>query len=353
MLFCSLTADRTSDDAVVTQGEIKNIGGAHDTTRGHPLLPSHVIVVKALLSAYELEEEFPALATLHESRTGQMLNLEYHRQLGLVDLGTAPGEDHDELDEAWLTTLCNLPFGKVWVQKCTSACPNGVTEIGTDKPLLVPLLKGRAEDKNGTPWLDARLLERDTSVEGARKYIAVTTALHRILGKRWDKSGTKRKAALGFTVMTAKHDEMTDKTDAKKPQKKPRPARCKEMDAVFALQLHSGADAPHSIETLTRERDELASALAEREQAAMKNRLVVIGNPEARNARGVYGSVTFPEEAEPSTIRVRRPTEGSLYVVIGKRDEETYQKIEIPPGVALSFNYVPEAPAEEDSDNDL
>ena len=367
VLFCSLTADRTSADALVPKGkdEVNNIGGAHDTTRGNPLLPSQVTAVKALLHAYNLEEEFPALAYLDESRSGQMLNLEYHRQLKLAELGPAPGEDHEELDEAWLTGLSELAFGKVWVQKCTVACPNGMVEFGTDDPMLVPLLKGRAEDKNGTPWLDARLLERDTTCEGARKYIAVTAALHRILGKDWDKSGVKRKAALGFTVMSAQRDEMTktfplaltDETDTKR-QKKPKPARSKEMDAVLALQYREGgnakADGPVStaVEGLTTKCEELQEQLALATAAADKNRFVVAAS--ARNARGVCGSVTFPEDAETSTIRVRRPASGSLYVTIGKRsDEETYQKIEVPPGVALSFNYVPEAPAEEDSDNDL
>ena len=70
---------------------------------------------------------------------------------------------------------------------------------------LVPLLKGRAEEKNGTIWLNSDALEDDRSPAGAKHYIAVKTALKRISGKKWDVAGVKR-GSTNFNVLLDKRD---------------------------------------------------------------------------------------------------------------------------------------------------
>jgi hypothetical protein len=202
VVFVTLTADTTSKEAKGLD-PARVLSGPHDTTRAWPLLPSHVVAIRKLLKHYELEDQFPALSNLHvsavrkllkhnESRDGAMLNLEYHRNLGMQRLGLPSGEDYEPIPRGWLNKVANLPFGKVWVQKCTLECPDGMVEFGTDEPMLVPLLRGRAEEKNGTPWIDSRKLEEDRTLEETRRYVGVMKALYCILGKNWDKSRIKR-----------------------------------------------------------------------------------------------------------------------------------------------------------------
>lgn len=177
-----------------------NIGGFHDKTRAWPLPPGHVEQMRKILQHYQLEDAFPALAKLHPKRNSAMLDLEVHRLRFEQELGDPPERPcnrEQPVCQQWLKKRSELPFGKVWVQKCDEEHPSGCVVHGTDTPWLVPLRKNRAEDKNGVPWLDVEKIDRSTP-EGEQHYVDVQTMLHRIVGKAWNKSGAstggKRKA---------------------------------------------------------------------------------------------------------------------------------------------------------------
>jgi len=343
VLFCSFTPDTTSNEAVEF-GE-RTLSGPHDTTRAWPLLPSHVVAIRKLLKHYELEAEFPALANLHESRDGAMLNLEYHRDQGMQRLGLPSGEDHEPIPQEWLKKVANLPFGKVWVQKCTRACPDGMTEFGTDQPMLVPLLKGRAEEKNGTPWIDSRKLDEDKTLEGTLRYVGVMKALHRILGKEWDKSGTKRKAAHGFAALSAQRDEMREEDeDGNKGKKARKMSKAKDVDDVIAAQYAAKSgdvgDAKSGPSTA------LVNRMADLEAIAA-NRFVYNATTQGR------GRLTFPEDCASGAVRVQWPHCGRIMITLGKRGSDDFQELHVPPGMAFSFTYCKDANSDDESENDL
>ena len=152
-------------------------------------------LIKHFIRHYKLETNFPALLTLHAQRSSALLNLEHFRSVYAKEIGKPPGEDHDEICPEWAAKWAAMPFGKVWVQHCDQDHPFGEVEFGTDKPKLVPLLKGRAEERNGVRWLDVTKIERSASVAMAQHYIAIQDALGKVLGKAWDKKGTDRRAA--------------------------------------------------------------------------------------------------------------------------------------------------------------
>lgn len=175
----------------------QNIAGFHDTTRAWPLPPGHVEQLRKILTHYVLEKDFPLLANLHAKRNSSMLDLEHHRQRYLEDLGNPPVRpcNKDELVcKKWLEERAAIPFGKVWVQKCDPQHPHGYVIHGTNTPLLVPLLKNRAEDRNGTPWLDVEKIDR-TTPNGELHYVHMQTVLHRIVGKAWNKGGQTQQAS--------------------------------------------------------------------------------------------------------------------------------------------------------------
>ena len=342
VIFCSITPDITSADAEALRAERpdadkRNIVGWHDTTRAWPLLPSHVVAVQKLLVDYELEESFPALAKLHKARGGAMLNLDYLRSLNLAKMGAPPGEDHEPLDEEWLKELSEMPFGKVWVHKCTPECPDGVNEFASDKPKLVPLLKGRAQEKNGVPWINAVKLEDDKSPEGARHYVGVMKALHRILGKEWDKSGTKRKAALGFTVMSAQRDEKMrqeeeDGGDGNKKRRKM--SKSKDVDEVLAV-----AGAAQSTTLAIRSED--AETAANGDSAVSKElERAISANKHVFHRNTDRGRLTFADDCSISACRVIWPdTRGALTITVGKRGQADYRKIDVDPDTSVTLTY--------------
>ncbi len=342
VLFCSFTPDTTSREATCFGQRV--LSGPHDTTRAWPLLPSHVAVVRKLLKYYELEADFPALANLHESRDGAMLNLEHHRDQGMHRLGLPSGEDHEPIPREWLNKVANLPFGKVWVQKCTRECPDGMTEFGTDRPMLVPLLKGRAEEKNGIPWIDSRKLEEDKTLEGTLRYVGVMKALHRILGKEWDKSGTKRKAAHGFAALSAQRDEMREDDEEGKGKKARKMSKSKDMDDVIAAQYaaKSGDAGDGKSGTSTA----LVNRAAEMEAIA-SNRFVYNAAMQGR------GRLTFPEDCANGAVRVQWPHCGNIMITLGKRGHDGFQEFHVPPGTAFSFTYCKDADSDDDSENDI
>lgn len=321
VVFCTVTPDTTSKEAKGLDPE-RVLSGPHDTTRAWPLLPSHVVAIRKLLKYYELEEQFPALSNLHESRDGAMLNLEYHRNRGMQSLGLPSGEDHESIPRGWLDKVSNLPFGKVWVQKCTLDCPDGMVEFGTDEPMLVPLLRGRAEEKNGTPWMDSRKLEEDKTLEGTRRYVGVMKALHRILGKEWDKSGTRRKAAHGFVALSAQRDEK------QKGGTKRKLSKAKDVEDVFAAQYDAAAN----------------TGIVEHTTVS-SNRFVYDTTTQNR------ARLTFPDDCNNGAVRVQWPTCGRLTLTLGKRGCDDFKEFNVPPGMSVMFTYCKDA--DSDSENDL
>jgi hypothetical protein len=182
--FVSIASDKREGSPA------QNIAGFHDTTRGWPLPPGHVERLRKILAHYGLEKEFPALANLHPKRNSAMLDLDFHRHFQTKYVIGGPPErpcNKDEpVSEAWLKKRSEMPFGKVWVQKCDPQHPQGHVIHGTNTPLLVPLRKNRAEDRNGTPWLDVEKIDR-TTPEGEQHYVQVQITLHRVVGKVWNR----------------------------------------------------------------------------------------------------------------------------------------------------------------------
>ena len=183
-----------------------NVAGVHDATRAWPLLPGHVEQLKKILAYYELEAEYPALANLHAKRNSAMLDLELHRQRFITEIGDAPERPYTRdqpVSREWLKKRAAMPFGKVWVQKFDEHQPNGCVKHGTSEPILVPLLKNRAQCRNGTPWLDVERIDRSTP-SGEEHYIDVQIMLHRIVGKAWNKASSSAAAASGGAGNDAK-----------------------------------------------------------------------------------------------------------------------------------------------------
>ena len=191
VIFCTLDPDRRPGAP-----NSERAGGYHDSTRANALTNGVLDLIKHFIRHYKLETNFPALLTLHAQRSSALLNLEHFRSVYAKEIGKPPGEDHDEICPEWAAKWAAMPFGKVWVQHCDQDHPFGEVEFGTDKPKLVPLLKGRAEERNGVRWLDVTKIERSASVAMAQHYIAIQDALGKVLGKAWDKKGTDRRAAL-------------------------------------------------------------------------------------------------------------------------------------------------------------
>ena len=195
VIFCTLDPDRrpgapNSDRA----------GGYHDYTRGNPLTTGVVDQIKHHIRHYELEANFPALLNLHSKRSSALLNLDHFRSVYAKEIGMPPGEDHEPVCQEWADKWAAMPFGKVWVQHCDQNHPFGEVEFGTDKPKLVPLLKGRAEERNGVRWLDVTKMERSNTVGMAQHYIALQDSISAVIGKQWDKKGNDRRAALAGAV---------------------------------------------------------------------------------------------------------------------------------------------------------
>lgn len=195
--FVSIVSDKREG----VPGAGHTIAGYHDTTRAWPLQPPHIEQLKKILQHYGLEDEFPALARLHVKRTTSMLDLNMLRQMAIELHGDPPPRPCTEGElvcKNWLAGWSKLPFGKVWVQKCDRDHPNGHVLHGTNTPVVVPLRKDRAEERNGISWLDVEKIDRSTPA-GEQHYVKVQTMLHRIVGKSWNKgllllAGSKRKA---------------------------------------------------------------------------------------------------------------------------------------------------------------
>ena len=234
-ILCSLDPDRRP--GAPNSGKAP---GYHDSTRANPLNAGAVELIKQLIRRYELEGEFQALLNLHPKRSSALLDLQHWRKTYANALGACPGQDHEPVDEDWKRNRANMAFGKVWVQHCDSKNPNGAVEFGTNNPKLVPLLKGRAEERNGICWLDPDKIDSGKSVALAMHYCDIMKSLHSALGKAWDKKGTARRAALagaycaeGMAAKAAADAELQDNDPDEGPTAKKRRVAKAKQDAQF------------------------------------------------------------------------------------------------------------------------
>lgn len=296
VIFLTMTADRISPHAVPPSVGAIN-GGTHDMLKAYVLVPHAVEELKKILAFYKLETDFPALANLDTVRNSSILDFDALRNEATAQIGPPPGEDHEPLDREWLDKRRDAPFSKVWINRASDG-------------LLVPLLKGRAEEKNGTIWLNSDALEDDRSPAGAKHYIAVKTALKRISGKKWDVAGVKR-GSTNFNVLLDKRDG----DDKGKRRKK---------DSTALIEFDD------SSVKIAEERDTLKAKCDVLEAQNLKNRF-------ATNPKRSSGSLTIPENSSSLAVRINRPTNGSTYAVIGKRGELGYQKIEVDSSQKLSL----------------
>jgi hypothetical protein len=144
----------------------------------HVLSQKHVHKIKELIGHFALEPFFKPL--VEHDAGHSMSKLETYRNKAASQIGVPPGGD---LDAQWLERRAEMLFAKTWVQHCDMAHPNGEA-YGDGDPVLVPLLPGCAEERNGTPWLH---LDREHA--GSTHYRQLKAALTRICGrepKAWE-----------------------------------------------------------------------------------------------------------------------------------------------------------------------
>ena len=172
LLACLATIVSDKSEGAPGASYQKSIAGYHDRCRLHVLSWKHVLKIKELIQHFALE---PFFRPLVEHDAGHsMSKLETYRSKALSQIGAPPGGD---MDAQWLERRAEMLFAKTWVQHCDMAHPGGEVD-GAGNPVLVPLLPGCAEERNGTPWLP---LDRERS--GSLHYRQVKAAFSRICGR--------------------------------------------------------------------------------------------------------------------------------------------------------------------------
>ena len=135
----------------------QSIGGYHEKCRMYELKPDVLRKVVRIMEHFDLDIQELVYASLHER-----VNFEEYREAAVSRLGPAPLQlDPDmQLNAEWRKKRAAIEFAKPWVQKCNFEHPNGeVDEHGA--PVLVPLSKGCAEERNGMCWLDPDAVAED------------------------------------------------------------------------------------------------------------------------------------------------------------------------------------------------
>ena len=127
-----------------------SIGGYHERCRLWPLSPKVLKKIRCVMQHFEIE-----ISALNNPRAGT-LQLDQYRAEALAEIGPPPMQLTPELglDPTWLAKRAAAPFVKPWVQECSFHHPNGKTDPESGKPVLVPVYKGSAEERNGHCWLD-------------------------------------------------------------------------------------------------------------------------------------------------------------------------------------------------------
>ena len=175
----------------------------------------------------------------------------------------------------------------------------------------------------------------------------INKALHRILGKEWDKSGTKRKAAHGFVALSAQRDEMRDEMREEEavqsnPKKSRKLSKAKDVDDVIAAQyaVKGGADSKPRTNT------SLVTRVAEMEHTMASNRFVYASRASTQGR----GRLTFPEDCPNGAVRVQWPSCGRLTLTLGKRGNDDFREINVPPGTSVGLTYCKDADSDDDSE---
>lgn len=140
--FASIVSDKREG------APARNICGYHDRCRLHILPKRHIERLKEIVGYYRLESWWRGVWDVLED--GQM-NLEVLRQRELQKIPFSPQTSQ------WWEKQSAMLWAKPWVQRCNLAHPQGETRVvapGTPPvPVLVPLVRGGAEERNGVPWL--------------------------------------------------------------------------------------------------------------------------------------------------------------------------------------------------------
>lgn len=172
LLACLATIVSDKSEGAPGASYQASIAGYHDRCRLHVLSPKHVVEIKKLVQHFELDVHFKPL--VEHDAGHSMSKLETYRSNAIRQIGLPPGGD---MDAQWLERRAEMLFAKTWVQHCDMTHPNGEVD-GAGNRVLVPLLPGCAEERNGSPWLH---LDRELS--GTLHYRQVKAALLRICGR--------------------------------------------------------------------------------------------------------------------------------------------------------------------------
>ncbi len=180
MLAClaSIRSDKTAGAPGATYQS--SIAGYHDRSRLHVLPLGHVQRIRELVSQFRLGELFPALQADDgvDKRSPPVvpaivdwMPLMHYRTSAIAGLGPPRG---GVVTPEWVAQRGDVPFDTPWVQHCSMEYPSGKW-LPDGKPLLVPLVLGSPEERNGTPWL--RLDPEDAASVHHQQVSAVFKAL--------------------------------------------------------------------------------------------------------------------------------------------------------------------------------
>jgi hypothetical protein len=150
-----------------------SIAGYHDRSRLHVLPLGHVSQIRELVKHFQLETSFPAL-TASWTSLQEWLPMQQIRTRAIDALGPPRG---GVMTLDWLARRRAVPFDTPWVQHCSMGHPSG-KRTARDEPVLLPLVCGGAEERNGTPWLT-----QDPEHAGTEHYRQVSDALERVGGE--------------------------------------------------------------------------------------------------------------------------------------------------------------------------
>ena len=131
-----------------------SIGGYHERCRLWPLHLKALKKIRQVMDHFDID-----LPALRNPRAGT-LQLDAYRAEALAKIGPPPMTLTQglELDPAWLAARAAAPFVKPWVQECSFHHPDGKVDAESGKPVLVPIYRGSAEERNGHCWLDLAAL---------------------------------------------------------------------------------------------------------------------------------------------------------------------------------------------------
>ena len=192
--FASIVADKREG----APARDASICGYHDQCRLHILPRAHVRKIRQLIAYFKLESRLPSVWNSLED--GQV-NLAAHRQRELDRIR----KQHPGLvvqSEEWKERHATMLLGKPWVQRCNLSFPAGEVHKYEDgsgappRPVLVPLVRGGVEERNGVPWL--YLDEEDDSAHAW----AVRDALVRIAGRTPKRRASPKEDAATIDLLT-------------------------------------------------------------------------------------------------------------------------------------------------------